>query len=198
MAQGVKTSRDRIRELHGRGYTDPMIGDVLGVRDETVCRIRRCELGLKAIGFHNPYSRQERTLSIRRAMKKRHGVGAVWEISELAQRIKAARMGWPGLRPSQALILSVLEHGPVRSAKLLAQLCLAKKKNDPVFNYGFFDTFGTAHLYQLMVELKREGLVEAYNSPFNRGQGKTGRVCVYQLTNKALEIGATRSKVRAG
>lgn len=119
MQKKARFSRQsELKALHKKGMSDREIAARLNVDRKTVMRHRR-ELGLPS----NAYSAHTNA-------RRWASVQAFWAeqelefpdgVANLKHRVRAARLGWPGFSPSEAIILECLFHNFMTRAQLQAQ-----------------------------------------------------------------------------
>jgi hypothetical protein len=118
--------RERLRELHRKGYSDPDVAKMLGVNIGTVCKHRNT-MGLAA----NRFGRRHREKLARNWMAQRReaGVKSLAELRDASRSLRIFNAGWPaGLKLVHARVLDVLESGP----KTKRELCKALGYTSPV------------------------------------------------------------------
>jgi chromosome segregation and condensation protein ScpB len=135
VAEWVAEYGDRVRSLHGKGYSDPDIAkQIPGMADSTVFEIRK-RLGLPS-NIHSERQRAKLSRWARENMQFR-----------VANMLEAERLGWPGRSLGEARTLSALaESGPLTREELSARL-------------GIKWGTGANSLSQRVYRLQKEGLV---------------------------------------
>jgi len=167
---------DQLRRLHAKGLNDREIAEAMGYHKVSIY-IRRNRLGLKP----NPRSAasiKRNTRNSQMAIRRKHGVESVGEIFHMSSRVKAARLGWPGMDLRHALALRALERGPATIHEN------AERSSGLRHTVGYKRGCGYDGMKRTLGQLIRAGLVERESR-----LGKPAkRPFLYQLSDKAMMI----------
>ena len=166
--------------LHAKGLDDHEIAAKLNCARTTVFRFRNGKLHLPANGPFNERTEKRRIASIRRTFQREWGVDGVHQIRDIIRAAHAAKVGWMGFSPGQALILNALEEGQMTALEICRLVETTAARN----GFRRYRKFGLAGLYPHLGRLRRAGWIVKHASQpgFGRSQSR-----LYNLSEQAHE-----------
>ena len=120
---------DRLRELHGQGWSDRMIAEDLGCSVTSVWR-HRGEMGLPRLGW-TEVKRERRQQVYRRAVCAANGATSLAGLRAVHARVRVGRLGFDSGRfcTAEARIILLLVDGPATSADMKQALGITTLHN---------------------------------------------------------------------
>ena len=171
----------RIVELNSEGYNDTNIAEIVGATYRRVSRWRKGS----GLPQNSPYTEMS-TKKKRKTMREtlRRDTLGMMNYRNMAHYLSAIKLGWPGYKLGEALIMHVLENeGELETPELLGRINFKKALK------GWRPKTTLNMMFHYMAPLREEGLVERV---YPRGKNWRSGHRLYYLTdearNRAIEL----------